>query len=162
VSEGRSHGTPAAAGLARVRVLLHATRGALAPLAAAAEGPAPALRPSAAGQEVALAARAASRGLGQVEDWLQAVAPAPEAAASGPAREPLAPRTPAADYLAGVLRTAIEEFEALGETFEADDPIVHFDAVQATGLATAVLEAAHQRLLRVGLVRPRPASLRAP
>src|SRR4051794_6692240 len=163
VSEGPRHGTTAAAGVARVRVLLRATRSALVPLAAAVEGHAPDLRPSAAaGHEVATAAREASRGLDHVENWLQAVAPAAEAAASVPAREPLASSTRGADHLAGVLRTAIDDFEALGEAFEDDDPIVHFDAVQATGLATAVLEAAHQRLLRAGLVRPRPASLRAP
>jgi hypothetical protein len=162
VSEGQSHGTSAAAGVARVQALLYATLEALAPLAAADGGPAPRLSPSAAAHEAALAAREASRGLGHVASWLQAVAPAPAAGESVPSREPAAPIAPGADHLAGVLRTAIDDFEALGEAFEDDDPIVHFDAVQATSLATAVLEAAHQRLLRAGLVQPRRVNLLAP
>ena len=125
-------------------------------------GPLPVRVPSAAEHEVALAVREASRGLGHVESWLQAVAPAPDAAESIPSRQPAAPIAPGADHLAGVLRTAIDDFEALGEAFEDEDPIVHFDAVQATSLANAVLEAAHQRLLRAGLVRPRRVDLLAP
>jgi hypothetical protein len=148
----------------RVRALLRATLDELAPLAATTAGPAAESSPStaAAGHEAARAAHAACRGLGQVEHWLQAVAPAPEARTAGAGREPAAPLALGAGHLADVLRTAIDDFEALGEAFEEDDPIDHFEAVQATGLATAVLEAAHQRLLRAGLVQPRPATLLAP
>jgi hypothetical protein len=40
--------------------------------------------------------------------------------------------------------------------------VAQFDAVQAAGLAAAVLEAAHQRLLRADLARPRPVNLLGP
>jgi hypothetical protein len=78
---------------------------------------------------------------------------------------PAAPAEPAADAgsrLAAVLRAAIDDLEALSEVLEHDDPIVHFDAVQASGLAAAVLGAAYLRLLRGGLARPRPVNLLAP
>ena len=64
-----------------------------------------------------------------------------------------------ATLLTSVLSWAIEMLAELGEQLEDDDPVAHFDAVQAVGLATAVLEAAFQRLLRAGLARPRPVNL---
>ena len=67
-----------------------------------------------------------------------------------------------ATALASALRQALDSLEALGEVLEDQDPIFHTDAVQAVGLATAVLGAAHQRLLRAGLIPPRPARLLAP
>jgi uncharacterized protein involved in exopolysaccharide biosynthesis len=61
-----------------------------------------------------------------------------------------------------VLRDAIDALERLGETLEDDGPTTHFDAIQAVGLAAAVLGAAYQRLLRAGLAQPRPSSLLRP
>ena len=120
-----------------------------------------------------VAARRARQGLEAVQTWLDtatATGSLPARASlieaepdtSAPAAPTEADESPTVKRLVVVLRTAIEDLEELGETLEEDDPIVHFDAVQAIGLAGAVLEAAHQRLLRAGLARPRPVNLMAP
>jgi hypothetical protein len=64
--------------------------------------------------------------------------------------------------LTALLQRSIEDFEALAEALEDEDPVHNFAGVQAAGLATAVLEAAHQRLLRAGLAQPRPVDLLRP
>jgi hypothetical protein len=143
---GESSADPQA-GAARVLALLGATLAALRPLAAGEDG------------EGARTAREAVAGLVRVRDWLEAAAPG--------ARPPVsaAPAEPAADgdaRLAAVLRAAIDDLAALSEALEHDDPVTHFDAVQASGLAAAVLGAAYLRLLRAGLARPRPVNLLAP
>jgi len=171
-------------GARRVLALLAATRAALVPFAgdeetaAAADEVAGAVGAGDARgtaldprrREVASAAREAAAGLARVAAWLAATLPGAAAPATlAPARaEPPAPgRAPrpepvAAERLVAGLRAAIDELEALGAALERDDPLTHFDAVQAAGLAAAVLEAAHLRLLRAGLARPRPVNLLAP
>jgi hypothetical protein len=151
--------TPAT-GAARVQALLAATMADLSPLAAAPQ----------AADVIAAAAREAVAELGRVSDWLRASAPGqpPRPAGAGqllpaPAVQPPSPaEIDAAAGLVAVLRAAIDGLEALGEALEHDDPVGHFDAVQATSLATAVLESAHLRLLRTGLAQPRPVNLLAP
>ena len=135
-----------------MQALLGATLAALRPLAAVGGGAGDAAR------EVASTAREAAAGLVRVGDWLTATAPGAEA----PALAAAEPAAADGARLVVVLRAAIDDLEALSEALEHDDPIAHFDAVQSTGLASAVLEAAHLRLLRAGLARPRPVNLLAP
>jgi hypothetical protein len=112
--------------------------------------------------ETMYTARQAIAGLTSVTAWLRGAAglatwspdltdPAPHVEL----REPASARTRTAARLASMLRDAIDVGEALGESLEDEDPVVHFDAVQAIGLATAVLGASYQRLLRAGLAHPR-------
>jgi hypothetical protein len=144
------------AGTAVVRAELAQLRAELVALADAlrarlATDPAPATA-------VALdAACAAEQGLARVEAWLAACArpAAPDAPPAKPSPAAAAPDAPVTQ-LAALLATASEALEAEGERLEDTDPIAHCDAVQAIGLAAAVLEASFQRLLRAGLAAPRP------
>ncbi|HLI26895.1 MAG TPA: hypothetical protein VKZ60_07490 [Chloroflexota bacterium] len=144
------------AGPAVVRTQLARVRAELTGLAAALQARL-AAQPGAAAAEALAAARAAEQGLARVEAWLAACArgaaveavPAEPPRAEPPAGDPVA-------RLATLLAASSEVLDAVGERLEAADPIAHFDAVQAVGLATAVLEASFQRLLRAGLAAPRP------
>lgn len=107
-----------------------------------------------------LAARQASAELAGVTAWLRRTSPQTAVWSADAASLPRVSDDPSA--LATMLHEALDALDALGETLESDDPVAQFDAVQAVGLASAVLGAAHQRLLRAGLTQPRPAHLLAP
>jgi hypothetical protein len=90
--------------------------------------------------------------------------PAEDAAAlhsSSPSDAPCPARVGPANAagLVAALRAALDALSALGEALEAADPVAEHDAVQAVGLASAVLEEAHGRLLRAGLAAPRSVDL---
>ena len=161
--------TPRAQGVAVVRRrLVHASAALLALEARAAalcdDTPATVPAPTALA-----AARRGHTGVRAVLAWLDAAAPADAAEAAAtpelslPTRNaPVAPGTNLLVELAAHLQAASDDLAALGEALEEEDPLLHFEAVQAVGLAVAVLEAAYRQLLRAGLIAPRPVDLLQP
>ena len=97
----------------------------------------------------------AQRELAPVLKWLE------EAQPSAVRMVPLHLSAVGSSDLAATLRQHLETVEGLGDALEQDDPITHYAAIQALGLASAVLGAAYQRLQRAHLALPRAPRLLA-